>query len=507
MLAPMRRLAEELGRLAMGPAAMSAGLLVQAALHWGSPGAAVAPLVLAQAIISVLPGAVATPLIGLLEAWAMRLLVAGCVGTFLLLGLAGVAWPRVAPLALTGPWLLGVAAALWWPAVSAELGPSVGSALLAWAVVICVFGLRRPARPAIVGSERRRVIVALGALGVLAAGGTFLLRAAQVAAPTIAGAPLRSGLTVRAASLPDPADDPPLVAGAQLAVDLTSNENFYVVDEAVIDPSVDVASWLLRVDGHVRQSVAITYDELLALPAVEQVHTLECISNGVGGDLISNARWIGVPLRALLERAGVLDGAIKVAFASVEGYSSALALDTALDPRTLIAYGMNGTALPREHGFPARLLIPGRYGMKCVKWLARISPTTEDYLGFWERRGWTDDATVHTMSRIDWPPSHANLRAGQAVVLAGIAYAGAKGVGRVEVSTDDRQTWQPATVGRRYSDITWRRWAYRWAPATAGWYRLAVRAYDDKGALQIAHEQESLPFGATGIHSYQVEVR
>lgn len=504
---------------------MLTGVAVQAALHWGAPGAAVAPLVLAQAVIAMLPGVLATPLITLLGEWAMRLLVLASVGLYLIAG-ALAALRRRWTLFTTAPWLAGPLGALLLPAASAELLPSAASAALAALGSWCALALtdtwslapgERPGggRPSAARAEtatvpsvgRRRVALGLTTVTLVAALGSLALRSASTAVRSLPGTPLRIGTRPRPAATADPPDDHALVAEARLAPDVTPNHEFYVVDEAVIDPTVDTATWQLRVEGLVRRPFSLGYGELLELPAVEQVHTLECISNDVGGSLISNAVWTGVPVRLLLEHAGLADGIRKIVFSSVEGYSSGLPLDVALDPRTLVAYGMNGVTLPRDHGFPARLLIPGRYGMKNVKWLAGMAATTEDHLGFWERRGWSDEAVVHTMSRIDWPPSIADLRAGVPVTVAGIAYAGARGVSRVEVSADDRRTWQAATLGRRFSDITWRRWALRWVPPRAGWYRLSVRAYDDRGVLQPEDEQPPLPSGATGIHGYQVEVR
>lgn len=509
-----------------GPVAICAGLAVQAALQWGSSGAAVAPLVLAQAVIMVLPGAVATPLIALLEAWAMRLLVLASVVAFLAAGaLAAVSRRHTLPL-ISAPWLAGPLAALFLPAASADLLPSAASATLAAIAAWCVLAFTgtgsvapggRPGserssatprvRATVPAPGRRRVALGLAAVTMVTALGSFALRAAGTAVRSLPGTPLQSGARPRPAAAADPSDDPALVAEARLAPDITPTGEFYVVDEAVVDPTIDPTAWRLRIEGLVRRPFSLGYAELVELPAVEQVHTLECISNDVGGSLISNAVWTGVPVRLVLERAGLADGIRKIVFTSVEGYSSGIPLEAALDPRTLLAYGMNGLTLPREHGFPARLLIPGLYGMKNVKWLTSVVATSEDHLGFWERRGWSDEAVVHTMSRIDWPPSIADLRAGVPVTVAGIAYAGARGVSRVEVSTDDRRTWQAASLGRRFSGITWRRWALRWVPPDRGWYRLSVRAYDDRGVLQPEDEQPPLPRGATGIHGYQVEAR
>jgi DMSO/TMAO reductase YedYZ molybdopterin-dependent catalytic subunit len=340
------------------------------------------------------------------------------------------------------------------------------------------------------------VLVAAGALRATAAG------LARVGA----NLPLALGRPPTPAASPEPANDPALLAGARLEPDVTANADFYVVDEAIVDPSVDVRAWRLVVDGNIEAPQRITFDELIDLPSVEQYHSLECIGNSVGGPLIGNALWVGVPVATLLLRARVRDGTRNVIFRSTDGYSSALPLDAATDLRTLVAFGMNGRTLPREHGFPARLLIPGRYGMKNVKWLERISAMSGDYQGFWEQRGWSDEALVYTMSRIDVPGPHDVLQAGRTTTIGGIAYAGARGISKVEASTDGGRTWRTAQLGRRFSAIAWRRWAIEWTPQT-GFQRLVVRAYDDAGTRQISNEQDPLPNGGTGLHTFQVEVR
>lgn len=497
------------------PLGTAFGSLAQLAVSVAQDAAVSAPVALAQLAIVLMPGPAASRIIELLGAWAMRASIASAVAAMLALAVIA-AWRRVPALALA-LWSVGPLVALALPQLSADLPLTLASALLAAtvaaAVILPLRGLpgdvAAPARPASMvaaATGRRRALAVVGAVAMVTLLVGAGIRASRRALARVTAAGPLPSTELRAAAPPEPLEDPPVVARARVEPDVTPNPDFYVIDEAIVDPSVDVERWRLHVDGHVRLAYELTFDDLIALPGVEQQHTLECISNDVGGPLISNALWRGIPVRRLLERAGVLEGAIKVSFRSVEGYSSAIPLDLALDERTLIAYGMNGVALPREHGFPARLLIPGRYGMKNVKWLAGLEVTTTDHLGFWERRGWTDEAVVETMSRIDTPRSHDLLRPGVPVVIAGVAYAGARGVVRVEVSTDDQRTWQPAELGRQLSRITWRRWAYVWTPPAAGWYRLAVRAWDDRGP-QVRDERETLPLGATGIHSYQVEAR
>src|SRR5207247_4165773 len=227
----------------------------------------------------------------------------------------------------------------------------------------------------------------------------------------------------------------------ELAPPITANEDFYVFTKnAVADPIVDAASWRIFIDGEVNRPVQVDYRTLRALPAVEVVKTLECISNFTAGcnltsfgcDLISTARWKGTRLSDLLDLAGGLkSSAVGLAFVAIDEFSAGLPADIGDDPETLIVYEMNGQPLPREHGFPARLLVPGRYGMKDPKWLAGIRAMTGEYQGWYEQRNWNKNGIIKTMSRIDVPLDGARLPAGEQRV-AGIAYAGDRGLSKVE---------------------------------------------------------------------------
>jgi DMSO/TMAO reductase YedYZ molybdopterin-dependent catalytic subunit len=405
---------------------------------------------------------------------------------------------------LAVPWLLAPLG-LTLPGANGDILASELAGVAAAAVAIVAAELLRATTPRPSPGRRRLLLAAgAGALALVAAGALRTMGAGL--ARVGANLPLAFGKPPTPAASPEPANDPPIFTGMRVAPDVTANPDFYVVDEAIVDPLVDVRAWRLVVDGSIEALQRITFDELIDFPSVEQYHSLECISNSVGGPLIGNALWLGVPVATLLERARVRDGTRNVIFRSTDGYSSALPLDAAKDPRTLVAFGMNGKTLPREHGFPARLLIPGRYGMKNVKWLERISATSGDYQGFWEQRGWSDEALVYTMSRIDVPDPHDVLQAGRTTTIGGIAYAGARGISKVEASTNGGRTWRTAQLGRRFSAIGWRRWAIEWTPET-GFQRLVVRAYDDAGTPQISNEQEPLPNGGTGLHTFQVEVR
>jgi DMSO/TMAO reductase YedYZ molybdopterin-dependent catalytic subunit len=304
-------------------------------------------------------------------------------------------------------------------------------------------------------------------------------------ARTPAGSPLAA--TPRTTVAPPAVTSFDAIAG--LSPLITPNDDFYVVDEEIIDPDIDPTTWSLSIGGLVQRPYTLTYPQLLAESLVEQYATLECISNVVGGDLISNGRWTGVRMPALLDRAGVRPGAVEVVFRAVGGYGDSLPIDDAMRPITLIAVGLNGMTLPREHGFPARLIAPGYYGMKQPKWLLSIEVVDTPYQGYWERRGWIKGAVVMTMSRDD-------VSGTGTAVLAGVAFAGDRGISRVEVSFDDGATWQVAQLEAPLSDLTWRRWKLPFTPHDAG--SALVRAFDGDGVPQIPAERPPHPSGATG---------
>jgi DMSO/TMAO reductase YedYZ molybdopterin-dependent catalytic subunit len=232
--------------------------------------------------------------------------------------------------------------------------------------------------------------------------------------------------------------------------------------------------------------------------------TLQCISNLVGGDLVGTAKWTGVPLARVLARAGgVSPRAVRVVFHAVGGYSDSLPLAKALDRATVVAYGMNDRSLPRAHGFPARVIAPGIYGMKNVKWLEGIEVVDYDYRGYWQRSdGWDNIALVKTASRIDLPQELTAV--GEAGVVAGVAWAGDRGIRRVEVSTDDGRTWTPAVLRRELARAAWRQWRLPLPPGGTGRVVLRVRAVDGRGDLQTARQAPPHPSGASGYHEVDV---
>lgn len=281
---------------------------------------------------------------------------------------------------------------------------------------------------------------------------------------------------------------------------ITPNDRFYVVTKNVVDPDVQAQLWGLEISGAVDRPTVLSLNELMALPAVDQETTLMCISNPLGGGLMSNAVWTGVPLPVLLSAAGVRSNAVEVVCRSVDGYSDTFAVAKALEPTTLVAYRMNGQPLPRRHGYPVRLLVPGLYGEKSVKWLSRVEVADREVAGFYETQGWGPDFQIPTRSRFTRPDLRNPLSVGQTVLLGGTAFAGDRGVQRVEVTVDGGVTWQPARLDYPGSRLSWALWSYEWHATTAGDIRLAVRATDGTGAVQPADPRPIVPEGARGHH-------
>jgi DMSO/TMAO reductase YedYZ molybdopterin-dependent catalytic subunit len=286
-----------------------------------------------------------------------------------------------------------------------------------------------------------------------------------------------------------------------------------VTKNAVADPVLDAATWRLVVDGEVARPVQLDYAGLRALPAVEIVKTLECISNLAAGctqtsfgcDLLSTAEWTGVRLTDIIQLTGGLKPTVTgFAFYSTDEFSAGLSLDAATDPETLVVYQMNGEVLPREHGYPARLLVPGRYGMKNPKWLVAIRAVSQLFTGWYDQRGWTPVGTIKTMSRIDQPADGASLLPGPQLI-AGIAYAGTRGIQQVEFSSDGGGSWEPAQIleppAGRDTMVRWRGTFDLLEGATA---TLVVRATDGTGEVQPEPFVLPQPDGSSGWDSIEV---
>ncbi|MER3481148.1 MAG: molybdopterin-binding oxidoreductase [Meiothermus sp.] len=293
---------------------------------------------------------------------------------------------------------------------------------------------------------------------------------------------------------------------AGLSPEITPQGKLYYVSKnpALFDPNLKGKPYSLELGGLVEKPLRFSLEELQALPANDLPNTLTCISNPVGGDLIGFAKWTGVPLKTLLDRAGVKPQAKWLVWEAADGYRESLAL-AELPPEALLAYAINGEELEPRHGYPTRLLLPGRYGMKQPKWITRITLSDKEQIGYWAQRGWSRSAIIRTMSRIDVPGAGARLRAGEETLIAGVAYAGGRPLERVEVSADGGKTWQKAELKPPLGRFAWQLWALPWKPS-AGEYTLQVRAVEVGERVQDATRREPLPDGATGYHTVRVRV-
>jgi len=301
-----------------------------------------------------------------------------------------------------------------------------------------------------------------------------------------------------------------------IATLISPNDNFYRIDSALSIPRIDVDTWSMKITGMVDQEVEFTFDELLAMDPVEEYVTLSCVSNRVGGDLVGNARWLGVPLKKLLDKAGVQPGATQIVGRSVDGWTGGFPTEYLDDPDrvALVAVAMNGEPLPAQHGFPVRLVIAGLYGyVSATKWLKEIELTTlEDFDGYWITRGWSKLGPIKTQSRIDVPNSNARLVAGNQPI-AGVAWAPDRGVDRVEVLITDivdgeevpNENWIEAELTDDITDNSWRQWMVPWA-APVGDHVIRVRATDSTGETQTPVRTDVAPNGATGWHTIAVRV-
>ncbi len=302
----------------------------------------------------------------------------------------------------------------------------------------------------------------------------------------------------------------------QVVTEVAPSDNFYRVDVNIFPPNVDSGSWTLPVAGLVSTPLTLNYSKLLAMDSQEQYNTLECVSNDVDGDLISTAKWTGVKFSDILAEAGVNPAATYVVFKATDGYSVGIPMAKAMDPGTILAYQMNGVPLPAEHGFPARMIVPGYYGMMNCKWVTSIEVVAETYQGYWQVRGWINEAQYETGSFIVTPGTAQVADrfgiAGAPTVplaltpIAGVAFAGDRGISKVEVSTDGGNTWTLASLQDPLSGYTWVVWTADWNPPATGHYSIAVRSTDGTGAVQTATLATPFPGGATGYAIVDVGV-
>lgn len=288
-----------------------------------------------------------------------------------------------------------------------------------------------------------------------------------------------------------------------LSTEITPNDQYYIVSKNFTDPTVSSQEWSLKVNGLVENPYTLSYRDLLAMPMQQQYESMECISNEIGGSYMSSALWEGVRLKDLLQEAGVKPGATKIVLHAYDDYVDSIHLSKALEPTTLVAVHMNKATLPEGHGFPARVLVPGIYGMKHVKWLTRIEVVNYDFQGYWQQRGWSDPAPVRLTTRIDTPLDGTKVAARRPGYVAGVAFSGNKGISEVDVSLDAGKTWQRATLKRPLSQFTWVLWEISWQPQP-GNYTILARAIDMEGNVQDPREEDTLPDGASGYHTISV---
>ncbi len=494
------------GAGALGAAELLAGLLPGAS----SPIVAVGDLVIALQP----PGAkqFVVDILGTADKLALNILIA-LVAVIVAAGLGLLARTRsgLAQLGFAIFGLLALAAAMRDPLgapitslIAIGAGVLVAIWLLGW-----LLGLARrleapPAAEMPAWGRRRFLGTSLAIIGLAAVGGgvgRMLLERGRLNATPQVGA------------IPEPVERaaaPP--AGAELDVAgisplITPNHEFYRIDTALIVPRPGLDTWRLRLKGMVDRPFELTYDELVAMDLHEQYVTIACVSNEVGGGLVGNARWTGVRLKELLDRAGARPDATQIVGRAVDGFTvgfpSIWALDDQREP--LVAVEMNGEPLPAEHGFPARLIVPGLFGyVSATKWLAEIELTTlEAFDAYWIPLGWAKQGPILTQSRIDVPRGGASLEPGT-VAIAGVAWAPDRGISAVEVQVDDAD-WQPAELATAISDQTWVQWVHRWS-ATSGDHRIRVRATDGTGEVQAEQPTRPAPDGARGYHTIEVRV-
>jgi DMSO/TMAO reductase YedYZ molybdopterin-dependent catalytic subunit len=290
---------------------------------------------------------------------------------------------------------------------------------------------------------------------------------------------------------------------------VTPNDQFYCVTKNVVDPRVNIQLWHLEINGLVENPRVYRLDNLKAMKSVEQQTTLMCISNGLDAGLISNAVWKGLMLRDLLEVSAPLSQAARVRFWGVDNYTDTIPLEKAMEATTLVAYQMNGVPLPHRHGYPARMIVPGYFGEKHVKWLTRIELTDAGAKGFYETQGWGPDFITPTRSRIDVPDHESRFSIRdlqQPIELKGMAYSGDRGISRVELSFDDGKSWRDAEIHYPGGDLAWSLWKAEWTPDAAGDCVLVVRATDGEGDVQEWEEDRSPFSGVTGFHKIVLHV-
>ncbi len=302
-----------------------------------------------------------------------------------------------------------------------------------------------------------------------------------------------------------------------LDAEVTPTYLFYRIDKNTIVPVVDAKEWVLTVKGLVDAPFNINYDEIKSMDSIEQFATLSCISNKIGGGLVSTALWKGIPLKDLLARAKVKPGAKYIVFRCSDGYDVGIPLESGLMDGTILAYDMNDEPLTNDHGYPIRAIVPGFYGMMNPKWITEIELVDKTYEGFWQRKGWSNKKNENIYSFIVTPgtqeiknrfPNLVNetFAVDKPSPIAGIAFAGDRGISKIEVSSDGCNTWKSATIKDPLSNYTWVLWTSGFTPKVAGDYKIVVRATDKTGRVQTSEFDDPFPDGASGYNTVNVKV-
>ena len=476
------------------------GLTVSTAAAWALRSRTTPIEAVAEGVRDLVPGEFASWLVHLVGRWDKPLLLLGTtLGLVLITALAGLLarrhplWSDFLLVAVTG---LGLVALIRASGIVAGMTILLGFVAMILSMRLLVAPLRGEVNEA--RSQERRVFLmragAVVAVGAAMGGiGRFAGRARRVAE--------QSRRLVRV-----PGTKGVVPQGARLSVDgllpwRTAEPDFYQIDTTLAPPSIKPDEWQLRIHGLVDHEVTFSYAELLRMTPVEGWVTLACVSNPVGGDLVGNAWWTGVPVRTVLERAGVLGDADAVLQTSSDGWTCLTPLEALTDDRNaLLAYGMNGEPLSIDHGFPVRVVVPGLYGyVSATKWVVDLEVTRFDKAeGYWTPRGWSAKGPIKTQSRIDVPAHRSSVPAG-VVAVGGVAWAPHTGISTVEYSVDGG-VWKSAGLGAVPGNDTWVQWAGE-IEVSPGSHDIRVRATDSRGRTQTEKIADVLPDGATGWHT------
>ena len=481
-----------------------AGLVLVGLMYLASAVLGLRPLpqALNEPLLSIMPGIVFGFLIDHLQHAGKVVVELGLIVAMVVaLGALGAAWAvtavrwRFAHSAL-------VFAGFGWLVVVLVLLPISGAGFLGlnggpttplvWAALFAVYG----------------VVLQMGAVTLGDDGATDLDRRHLLSALPLGIGAVSLGLLaiLRVPNWFQAVASPPEAGLRGVSPEITPVKNFYVVSKNFADPVVDGQSWRLRLGGLVDKTLNLSLSDLKALPSTTEYVTLECVSNDVGGPLMSTGSFTGVKMSDLIAMASPQSSGTWAAFKATDGFSESLPMSLVNgEGSILVAYELDGAPLPTGHGFPARVLLPGHYGMKGPKWLVSIDLVNHESGGYWEQQGWDHNAVVKTTARFDAPQDGDIVKLG-AVSLAGVAFAGTRGISAVEVSTDGGGSWNPATFSPPLSNLTWVLWQATWTPAREGSFTLKVRATDGTGTRQTPQSSPSYPDGAAGYHTIRVDV-